>query len=78
MYLNDDNISRFNESGKGRHTLICIQIDQVRYGYTHSMTCLRMPSVKNPDQYKQVHMRVCPDSIRDWVGPRDYAVGTEL
>ena len=47
--LNDGEISCINESGTGRHTLIRIRIDQGRYGYTHSVTCLRMPSVKNPD-----------------------------
>ena len=41
--LNDDEISRSDVLGTGRHALICIQIDQNRYGYTHFVTCLRMP-----------------------------------
>ena len=61
--LNDDEISHINESGTGRHTLICIRIDQGCYGYTHSVTCLHMPSVKNPDQYKQVSYESLPRLI---------------
>ena len=71
--LNDDEISRSDVLGTGRHTLICIRIDQGRYGYTHSVTCLRMPSVKNLDSIQTSFVWEFAQTLSVIEsGPRDY------
>ena len=52
-----------------RHPLIHIQVNQSCYGYSHFVTCLHMPSVKNPDSRNKTRNWVCPDCICDWVWP---------